>query len=151
MAPLFFLSQLNSSRLIEKSYKLIFIIYAPIAVISILLRWFGGFEVSFLFLLSISLSIASLVWGLVLGVKYVLKREEIIHSKDGDSPLPFAFRHDFLIPFVLISLVSFSSTSFLLFTDQTPFSSSNRISTERTENQKTPDLVCLDPAEVQYV
>jgi len=102
-------------NIVEKSYKLLFVIYAPIALLSYVINAVGGFKISFLSIFLICVSVLSAVLALLLIIRYAFKRSEIINTPDSNRNAPFLFRHDFLIPFIFISITSFSVLSLLIY------------------------------------
>ena len=101
------------NSLIEKSYKLLFIIYAPFAIVTYLLKSVGGFEVSFIGLFTMMVSGISVIIGLYVCILYAFKRNLVINSTDFQKDVPFVFRHDFLVPHILITIVSLCLTIYL--------------------------------------
>ena len=103
-------------NIVEKSYKLLFVIYAPIALLGYIINAIGGFNISFLSIFLISISAISAILALILIVRYTIKRTEIISIPDSNKNAPFLYRHDFLIPFIFISITSFTILSLLIYT-----------------------------------
>jgi len=101
--------------IIEVSYKLLFIIYAPVTLTGYILNAVGGFEISFLMIFLLSISAISVVLALIITIHFAFSRKTIISMPDINQNAPFLFRHDFLIPFILISIVSFSVLTFMVY------------------------------------
>jgi len=102
-------------NLIERSYKLLFVIYAPLALLSYLINAIGGSQISFLSMFLFLVTIISVLLTLILVVRYSIMRKQIISMADFNQKAPYMFRHDFLIPFIFISVVSITTFSFLAY------------------------------------
>lgn len=101
--------------IIEMSYKLLFLIYAPVTLVSYILNAVGGFEIGFLLIFLLSVSAISIVLALILTIRFAVSRKEIVAMRDINQNAPFLFRHDFLIPYILISIVSFTALTFMVY------------------------------------
>ncbi len=102
-------------NIIEKSYKLLFVIYAPVALLGYIINAIGGFKMSFLTIFLLLVTALSVIIALILIVRYTMLRGKIISMPDVNKNAPYFFRHDFLIPFIFISVTSFTILSFLAY------------------------------------
>ena len=105
------------NSLIEKSYKILFVIYAPIALLSYLISAFGGVDISFMMVMLLSINALSILFAVALIVLYAIRRPQIVTTADTNEKRMFLFRHDFLIPFIFISITSFTLLSIALYRD----------------------------------
>ena len=101
--------------IVEMSYKLLFLIYAPVTLISYILNAVGGFEIGFLMIFLLSISAISIVLAVIIAIRFAISRKTIVSMPDINRNAPFLFRHDFLIPFILISVASFSVLTFMVY------------------------------------
>lgn len=133
---------------VEKSYKLLFIIYTPIALLSYIINAVGGFEISFFSIFLICIAGLSAVLALVLIVRYAFKRDEIVNTPDSNKNAPFLFRHDFLIPYIFISVLSFTLLSFLMYNGLIQIMSNKKSIIKSHQNSKIALVMGLSNANV---
>ncbi|MCB9988135.1 MAG: hypothetical protein H6868_02240 [Rhodospirillales bacterium] len=90
---------------IDKSYKLLFLIYAPVALATLALKFFSGIEISYIFLAAIAFVIVSTMIALLVVVQFFRHFEDV--KKDRELHIPYTLRHQFLIAFIAISATTF--------------------------------------------
>ena len=105
--------------MLEKSYKLLFILYAPITLISYLIKAVGNVGYSYLFITLLLVAAFSLIVALILVLSYIFLRKKIIHEPDSSPEVPFLFTNDFMIPFIGLSVSSYFIVALLIFTGNT--------------------------------
>ncbi len=92
---------------LDKAYKAVFVIYAPIALLSIGLKIFDVIPVSYI---SYVFSALSAALGIVIVFLFIKSNRG--PSDENDS---FFIKRKFIIPFLIFSLISHSSTSYFLY------------------------------------
>lgn len=98
--------------LFDKSYKVLFLIYAPIAIGTYLYTFFIGARQGYFFLCAGVAAIVSFVLGLVILVLFVYHRDRF--ATEQRAAIPFLLRPRFLIYYLPVALVSFALTAGLL-------------------------------------
>ena len=109
----------GDSNLIERSYKLLFILYAPITLISYVVKAVGGVSYSYFFITLLLVAAFSLVVALILLLSYIFLRKKIINEPDSSPEVPFIFTNDFMIPFIGLSIFSYFTVALLIYTGNT--------------------------------
>ncbi|NOQ63600.1 MAG: hypothetical protein GQ582_03725 [Methyloprofundus sp.] len=103
----------NHSGFIHKSYQLLFILYAPVALISIAAQLLSDAYISYIYLISLSTAAFSIVIGLIMCVQFWMHREVI--AKDKEVHIPYMIRHRFMIMYIPIVILSLLISSYYIF------------------------------------
>lgn len=98
--------------LFDKSYKILFVIYAPIAIGTYLYTFFTGARQGFLFLCAGVAAVASFILGLVILILFLLHRDRL--PSEQTATIPFLLQPRFLIYYLPVALISFGMTAGLL-------------------------------------
>ncbi|WP_370980183.1 hypothetical protein [Agaribacterium sp. ZY112] len=107
------MSDQRSHDLMHKSYQVLFLIYAPITMISIALKAMGGASVSFLYSVAFFAAVMSLLVMLLIALM-ILRHKKRLNS-ELESNLPFVIRHQFMALFLPIAFVSILVSSYRLY------------------------------------
>ena len=95
--------------LFDKSYKILFVIYAPIAIGTYLYTFFTGARQSFIFLCAGVAAAASFILGLVILILFLLHRDRL--PSEQTASIPFLLQPRFLIYYLPAALLSFGVTA----------------------------------------
>jgi len=99
--------------LIDKSYKILFVIYAPIAVGTFIVKFFSFLAINTLFLTAVAFSGVSIILAVAIIIAYLFNRQSI--QLDEEINIPFLLKHKFLIFYIFITLVSFGVSLYHLY------------------------------------
>ncbi len=113
----------KSNDLMHKSYQALFVIYAPIAIVSILLKVFNDSTVPYLFIFATITSIVSVVLAVVMW--WLFFKHRGIALVERDLKLPLLIRHNFLLVYLPFTFSSIALTFFLVIKDN-PYASSGQ-------------------------
>lgn len=103
---------LKKHSLFDKSYKILFMIYAPIAIGTYLYTFFTGARTGFIFLCATAAAAASFVLGIAIFILFLLYRDRVPSEKSAAIPLLLQPR--FLIYYLPVALLSCGVTAWLL-------------------------------------
>lgn len=98
---------------IHKSYQLLFILYAPVALISILVTVISDSYISYVYLTALITGGFSIVIGIVMCIQFWRYREVI--SRDKEAHIPYIVRHRFMIMYIPIAIISLVISSYSIF------------------------------------
>lgn len=99
--------------LIHKTYQALFVLYAPLAIISLLIKFFSGTVISFVFITAVLSSAVSIIIGVVMCIQFWRHRKAI--KKDREVHIPYIIRHRFMIMYIPIAIASLLVTSYYIF------------------------------------
>jgi hypothetical protein len=103
----------NHEELVHKTYQALFIIYAPIALISILVKFFSNTYISYLYVTALLVAAVSILIGLVMCIQFWHHRKII--SRDKEVNIPVIVRHRFMIIYIPITIISLLISSYYTF------------------------------------
>jgi len=90
---------------VDKSYKLLFLIYAPVALATLAFKFFSDVQISYIFLAAIAFLIVSFLIAILIILQYFRHFEDV--KKDQQLHIPYTLRHQFLVAFIAIFAVTF--------------------------------------------
>ena len=90
--------------LITKSYKVLFVIYAPIALVTILLQAFSNSSLPYLFIAALIASAVSVVIAGVMWFLFLKHRSQV--SEQRETGLPYLIRHQFIMLYLPVTFLS---------------------------------------------
>ncbi len=99
--------------LMHKTYQTLFVIYAPITLISILVKFISDTYVSYLYLTALLAAGISVLVGVVMCVQFWRHRKII--SRDKEVDIPIIVRHRFMIIYIPITIISLLVSSYYIF------------------------------------
>lgn len=99
-----------SNSAVDKTYKLFFIIYAPIALGGIVLKMFGNVQSSYLQVLTLSLCFASLIFAI--GIIFSFLHHKKTLWKTVEKSTPYILRHEFLVVHMITTILSFTALAY---------------------------------------
>ena len=99
--------------LIHRSYQVLFIIYAPIALISIFLKFFSDQYSNYLFIFALLASVASLVIAIVMWVLFWQNRQLV--EQERSANLPYLIRHQFILLYLPIAFSAMGLSAFFVY------------------------------------
>ena len=105
--------QNNKQSFIHKTYQRIFLIYAPVALVSIIVKTFSDIYLSYFFLTILLVAALSIVIGIIMCVQFVIHRDAI--RKDKEINIPYIVRHKFMIMYIPIAIGSMLISSYYIF------------------------------------
>ncbi len=100
-------------RLIHKTYQALFVIYAPIALISILVKFLSDTYISYIFITALLVGGISILLGVVMCVQFWQHHKVI--SRDKEANIPIMIRHRFMIIYMPITIISLLVSSYYIF------------------------------------
>ncbi len=100
-------------ELIHKTYQALFIIYAPIALISILIKFLSNTYISYIYVTALLVAGVSILIGLVMCIQFWRHRKLI--SRDKEDNIPVIVRHRFMIIYIPITIISLLISSYYTF------------------------------------
>ncbi|NOQ15456.1 MAG: hypothetical protein GQ581_00175 [Methyloprofundus sp.] len=103
----------NHNGFIHKSYQLLFILYAPVALISILVKFLSDSNVNYIYLTALITAGFSVVIGLIMCIQFWRHREVI--ARDKETHIPYMIRHRFMIMYIPIVIISLLISSYYIF------------------------------------
>ena len=103
----------NHSGFVHKSYQLLFILYAPVAIISIIAQLVSDAYISYIYLIALSTAAFSIVIGLIMCIQFWRHRELI--ARDKEVHIPYMIRHRFMIMYIPIVILSLLISSYYIF------------------------------------
>ena len=103
----------NHSGFIHTSYQLLFILYAPVAIISILVTVLSGSYISYVYITALITGGFSIVIGIIMCIQFWRYREIIGHDKE--THIPYIVRHRFMIMYIPIVIISLVISSYYIF------------------------------------
>ena len=95
---------------VDKTYKLFFIIYAPIALGGVFLKLYGDVQSSYLQVLTLSLCVASIVFSIGIIFSYLHHKKML--WKTVEKNIPYILRHEFLVVHMITTIFSFSALAY---------------------------------------
>lgn len=101
---------MTGSSTVDKTYKLFFIIYAPIALAGIFLKSYGDFESSYLQILTLSLCFASIIFAIGIIFSFLIHKK--ILWKTVEKNTPYILRHEFLVIHMVTTIFSFTALAY---------------------------------------
>ena len=99
--------------LVDQSYKILFILYAPIGVITFLIKAYIKLDIDYLPLTAVITSLLSVVIAVVIVVTGFFSREKL--RQDPELHIPLILRHRFLILYVLMAVISLNISLFYVY------------------------------------
>ena len=103
----------NHHGFIHTSYQLLFILYAPVAIISILVTFLSDSYVSYVYITALFTGGFSIVIGIIMCIQFWRYREII--SRDKETHIPYIVRHRFMIMYIPIVIISLVISSYYIF------------------------------------
>lgn len=94
----------STSSFMDKTYKTLFILYAPIAVVTFIMKFYTGSQMSYFKLTVLGVAGGSILLAIAILITYVLNRNVFMH--DHEATVPYILRHKFLILYIFITLIS---------------------------------------------
>ncbi|MCK5882038.1 MAG: hypothetical protein KAG18_09185, partial [Sinobacterium sp.] len=95
---------------VDKTYKLLFIIYAPITLAGIFLKMYGDIQSSYLQVLTLSLCFASIVFAIGIIFSYLQHKKAL--WKTVENNIPYILRHGFLVSHMIATILSFTALAY---------------------------------------
>lgn len=99
--------------LIHKSYHVLFIIYAPIALISIFLKFFSDKYSNYVFMFALLASAVSVLVAFAMWVLFWKHRELI--AQERKAKLPYLIRHQFILMYLPIAFLSMGLSAYFVY------------------------------------
>lgn len=96
----------KSHSFFHSVYQVLFIIYAPVAIFTFLVKYLSNINIDYFYLTATFFTVVSLALGVVMSVLFVVHREKL--RTDQEQHLPYILRRKFFslyLPIVLISIV----------------------------------------------
>ena len=107
------MSEGQKEGLIHQSYHVLFIIYAPIALLSIVLNLFSDKYINYVFLFALLASAASVVVAVMMWIKFWQHRELIAQERKAN--LPYLIRHQFILLYLPIAFASMGLSAYFVY------------------------------------
>ena len=95
---------------VDKTYKLFFIIYAPVALGGIFLKMYGDIQSSYLQVLTLSLCVASIIFAI--GIIFSFLHYKKILWNTVEKNTPYILRHEFLVVHMITTIFSFTALAY---------------------------------------
>lgn len=102
----------RSSSFMDKTYKTLFIIYAPVAVVTFVMKLYTDANMSYFKLTVLGVAGGSILLAIAILITFVLNRNVL--REDREVSVPYILRHKFLVLYIFIMLVSFVLSIFYL-------------------------------------
>ena len=99
-----------SNSAVDKTYKLFFIIYAPIALGGIVFKMFGNVQSSYLQVLTLSLCFASLIFAIGIIFSFFHHKKTLWQTVEKSTP--YILRHEFLVVHMITTILSFTALTY---------------------------------------
>lgn len=93
-----------TSSFMDKTYKTLFILYAPIAVVTFIMKFYTGYHMSYFKLTVLGVAGGSILLAIAILITYIMNRRVFMH--DHEAKVPYILRHKFLILYIFITLIS---------------------------------------------
>lgn len=103
----------HKEGLIHKSYHVLFIIYAPIALISILLKFFSDKYSNYVFMFALLASAVSVLVAFAMWILFWKHRELIAQERKAN--LPYLIRHQFILMYLPIAFLSMGLSAYFVY------------------------------------
>lgn len=103
----------NHTGFVHKSYQLLFILYAPVAIISIVAQFLSNSYISYIYLIALSTAAFSIIIGIIMCIQFWRHREMI--NRDKETHIPYMIRHRFMIMYIPIVIISLLISSYYIF------------------------------------
>ncbi len=103
----------TKNSVIHTTYQALFVIYAPVALLSILVKFITNTYVSYFYLTSILVAALSIVIGVVMCIQFWRHRHAI--RQDAEAHIPYILRHRFMIMYIPIAIGSLLCSSYYIF------------------------------------
>jgi len=97
----------------HKSYQLLFILYAPVAIISIVVQFLSTSYISYIYLIALSTAGFSIIIGIIMCIQFWRYRGVI--NRDKEAHIPYMVRHRFMIMYIPIVIISLLISSYYIF------------------------------------
>lgn len=94
----------HSSSFMDKTYKTLFIIYAPIAVVTFFMKLYTDSHVSYFKITVLGVAGGSILVAIAILITYILNRG--VFKEEHEKSVPYILRHKFLVIYIFITLVS---------------------------------------------
>lgn len=102
----------NNPKFIDFSYKLLFFIYAPIAILTYLVKFFSENGFNHVLFTAVVTSFVSILIGIVMIVMFIHRYDDVV--RDQETHIPYIIRHKFLVMYVPITITAFSVIIFYM-------------------------------------
>jgi hypothetical protein len=103
----------NHHGLITRSYQILFVIYAPIALITILLQAFGNSSLPYLFISALIASAVSFVIAGIMWFLFIKYRSQV--GEQHETGLPYLIRHQFMLLYLPVAFLSMGFCAYYIF------------------------------------
>ena len=103
----------NHNGFIHTSYQLLFILYAPVAIISILVTILSDTYISYVYITALTTGGFSIVIGIIMCIQFW--RYRVIIARDKESHIPYIVRHRFMIMYIPIVIISLVISAYYIF------------------------------------
>ncbi|WP_428356839.1 hypothetical protein [Methyloprofundus sp.] len=108
-----------TSSFMDKTYKTLFILYAPITVVTFIMKFYTGYQMSYFKLTVLGVAGGSILLAIAILISYVLNRD--VFKVDHEASVPYILRHKFLIMYIFITLLSCGLSIYYLMDQETPW------------------------------
>lgn len=98
------MSSHDGHSIIHKSYQVLFVIYAPIALISIALKIFSPKHISYIYSMAFIAAVVSVILAIVMWVQFFKHRKRIQSALS--LKLPYLISHQFILLYLPIAFLS---------------------------------------------
>ncbi len=98
------------NSVVDKTYKLFFLLYAPIALGGIVFKLFGDVQSSYLQVITLSLCFASIVFAI--GIIFSFFHHKKALWKTVEKSTPYILRHEFLVVHMITTILSFTALAY---------------------------------------
>jgi hypothetical protein len=99
--------------LITKSYQVLFVIYAPIALVSLFLEVFVSNSLPFLFIAALFASVVSVVIAGVMWFQFYKHRSVV--REQLEMGLPYVIRHQFMLLYLPVAFLSIGFSAYYIY------------------------------------
>ena len=103
----------DHSGFVHKSYQLLFILYAPVAIISIIAQFLSTSYISYIYLIALSTAGFSIIIGIIMCIQFW--RHRVAINRDKETHIPYMIRHRFMIMYIPIVIISLLISSYYIF------------------------------------
>lgn len=101
---------MSGNTTVDKTYKLFFIIYAPVALGGIILKMYGDVQSSYLQVLTLSLCFASIIFAI--GIIFSFLHHKKVLWQTVEKSTPYILRHEFLVVHMVTTILSFAALAY---------------------------------------